>query len=536
MGSNRGATELNNAGIIRKLSDDTLAKQQQGIQHLLGVTSDSSFITLTSSQQIQTIADHSPFTKGQPLKRGEIRNVYRTNYSDVSVAIDSANLGVSIAATSYSGAMCLAGLLTSYTGVGGIVAVTQCPMFALGTLFTANTVASLMGNKERNRTTTEFSTLLGTKSIGENASFTFLSSSDFNPELHLPELKLRLSILGSANDVKVDAPGSKTETEEQLSNHIKEKLPKSGFFANDEDFKNFLETYISHQGALQTELIKSFLESRRVRALDQERLAKEKAAFYQSLHGVISTILGKSMRPREARLFSGLVGAGFQYLTTTAMGPLGWGAITLNIVNSLIQSDEPDFTSMVLEAIAELRKQIEVILDRVNSIYYTQLDILNRLNDVLEEIAQFRRITAAMLERLSRDTSRIYKAISEDLRQRYYDAVQVNTIELRQVLRPSYLPSPEQNFESLKKLRNLTIELDNRHFTGFSARWFSGIDLHETLTVDGRYDHAISIYDTIGLASAMAGYDIVSDGGQCTTPIIHPIEFYAACNNIVIGV
>lgn len=529
----RRATELNNSSVIRQLEESSLYRQQLGLQHLLSITSEPDFQNMSPIQQLQLLSDKPPFHQNRPLTREETRNVYRSNYRDLNKAISAAELGATIATTSYMGGMCLAGLLTSHTGLGIPVAVTQCPMFALGVLFTVNNLESSWGNNKRNRTTNEFSALLATKSFEHEQKYSFLGSEDFNPEAHLSGLSLDLQTSNNPGDVLVDAPSLPSVSEDELRNEVNDKIPASGYFSSREELEAFVGSYITKIGKVQRELIEQYLIGHQERRKELEREARDKAAFYQSLHGLVSTVLSQNMQPNEARLLSEILNAGFQYLTVGAITPLGWGAIGLNIVNTLLQSNSGGGLQAVMEALGVIKEQLDVILERVNAIYYTQIDILKKLDSVLDEIIYLRRITVSTLEGLSRDASRIYLAVGEDRKQHYYDLVQSNTSELRERLYSTNEMQPSNDVASLRELQNLTLELDNRYFTGYSSQWMSGNDLYETLTKRGKYDHYISLYDSIGLISAMADFNLISDGGQSTTSIVHPLEFYTATNNLV---
>ncbi|MBV9877727.1 MAG: hypothetical protein JO025_23575 [Verrucomicrobia bacterium] len=508
-----------------------LFEQLSGLRNLLVTTSTPNFDKLSGKQQLADVVSSHPFEKSRKLSRDDVRSVFRKYYADISQALSAAELGVSIATTSYAGGMCLAGLLTPYTGIGWPVALTACPMFALGTIFATNDVLSFIGNQKRNETSAEFDAIQALQALDGSDANTFLQLPDFSIDRDLPGFHLQIDEENFPGLKDTVPPGTPSKAEEDLKNYVAENAPSDGHFNSQTKLQDFAEEYIKRATAVQTEVLKSYLDAERDRNASAAAEARDKSAFYQALHNIVGNLLSRSLPPQEAQILDALIGAGFSYLIEGSMGPLGWGAIALNLVNALLQSGD-SVQQQILTAINQISKQLAQITRQIEEIYHVEVTILNRIAEVFDQVVELKQIAVAGLENLALQSSRIYQAITSDAMQAYYTGMQTNTLVLKGFLTKDR-PTQEQAHAALRALRDLTLQVGNRPFTAFERRGFGANEIYDLISNSGVYDHQISLYNVIGLATALASYDPTKDMGACTRSLVHPKEFYIACNNIV---
>ena len=522
--------EFNYTTKILNRKPTLLSEDYNKLYKISAKTSDSKFQSLSKQKQIQTISRLERKIDRTKVTKENIRTTLIENsIPDWVNALNAANFGFSLTSTIFSGTACLASLMAVPYGAGVPAVATTCPVFLLNAGFTTFAGSQLVGNQKRATKNLQYSTNNLINIVKKNPLNKFLN--DDNYSLNIGDINL-----SNDSDQFTLPITANSNTESDFQQFLKDNLSKGELILNEENLRTFLDEYVEKVGQLQNELLDEYIE-RTNKAKLEEKSFKEKIAFYKSLGQLTSFFFGSIFPKKEAEILSILSNVGFEYMATgMALGPYGWGAVGIQIATVLLGSKDKtgEFQEYVLKALEQINLQLITINKKLDDMYYNQIDILVELHEITSKIDSLASNVINGLGKITGQLNNLSISINQIERNNYFKQIQTNNLNLKdKLIDNSSTISDDDIFLEIRSLRNNFItHLNREHFTSHINKNLDGNLLKEKIYDSFNYLTKVSLYDKIGLISALFEYKTNKPIVKSSIEIYHPIESYIACQNI----
>jgi hypothetical protein len=496
--------QLTNFCISSGLSEADLKNQYVGLVNMLAVSVDAGFKDLPDDQKYQVLRDAQA---KQNLSKQQVKELYKAALVTGTVALGAMYItrGKLAILLSSMGAVLKVPKWIKTTGkiVDGAVTIYKGGTMMKDAL-TNNTIFSAEVAR---------STVYGK----------FLNSDADRFKLELPDLKLDISSHKKKLPDVLDGDKITDPVASGLVNWIKKEVKNKNIFSNKADLEAFLEKYVEKIGEIQEQTLEKMFDAERQKNQQAQLKERDTAALCQSIHSAIGMAISSFASPKEAEILNTLIGAGFQF-AMTGMTPIGWAAVGINIATTLFsKSPNHAFEEAVLKALQQIQKQLNFIIEQIDILQKNQVEILTQLNEILIKIDNLEDIVTTEFRDLSDKMDLVYNTIliagKEYLENDYQSA--------ENSLTDAYNNNRwDEFYRSIQKLRDIAQnQLDDNRITKYDTGSFKAEILKKQLLFEQHYKMNISLYDSIGLASALYNYNPANDKGSTDFKPVHPVEF-----------
>ncbi len=192
------------------------------------------------------------------------------------------------------------------------------------------------------------------------------------------------------------------------------------------------------------------------------------------------------------------------------MTPYGWAAVAINVATSLFtKSSSGGFEKAVMKALAQIQKQLNIIIEKIDVLQQNQVVIIRQLNDILLRIEKLERIVNAEFLEIHLNQNKIYNFLATSARQELENDYNDLIAKLDDIVYQK--PKDSDVFRHLQELRKLAGQrLNDVSVTKYSPASFSASALKEEIYGNGDYRYNISLYDSIGLVSALYNFRVTT--------------------------
>jgi hypothetical protein len=222
--------------------------------------------------------------------------------------------------------------------------------------------------------------------------------------------------------------------------------------------------------------------------------------------------------------------------TGIVLGPMGWGAVGIQIASVLLSSKNKtgEFQNYVLKALEQINFQLETINKKLDDIYYNQIEILVELHKISSKIDSLSYNVLKGLESISGELNDLSISIDQVQRNRYYIQLKTNNLNLKdELIDDSSIMTTKDVFNEIRSLRNaFSNHLSENYFTNYIDGNLDGNLLKKETYESFNYLTKVSLYDKVGLIPAAYNFSPEKIIVQSKKEIYHPLESYLACQNI----
>lgn len=309
-------------------------------------------------------------------------------------------------------------------------------------------------------------------------------------------------------------------------------------FRSEADLAAFMEGYIEKIAEAQNASLERLIEAQKKIAIDNAAAAREAAlkerdmaALFQSINNVIGLAIDRFAAPTEAHVMKTLIGAGFQY-ALSGMTPMGWAAVGINVGTAILgRNKSGGFEKAVMKMLRHIIKQLNTIIEGISEIQKGQVEIFLQINNLLRKIELLEINLETEFKEIQSKLDVIYSQGRAQARHQIAATFMGKHLELEDVYRIRIGdPMPR-----LQEMRNIALQyMSHPSLTAYTPGVLSsGIMIDLVFAGQRRSILPVSLYDSIGILSAFASYDIKQDAGICTTSIDNPVEFHNVTSAII---
>lgn len=499
---NNELVKLYNQQLALKLSSIDLLKENKGLDNLIFLDSKYKLEKWSPKQIKDDLLKQEPFNSTNTPKVNDVRLVYQKYYqgqpvkSSLDNVIEAGNVfftAASLPVTFYAGIMCLT---TGVACLPFLAIALPSTIFGFGSLIKTD----LDKNKLSSVSAYKGSLLGQTVIPAYNEQLNFDLGRDFK----------RNSKLSLTNNVNLD----KLAIDGKLKATIKSMLKAN----NERELKPILQKYINEIGDHIETNIKEYIEATRKDDQKQVVESQNKAYFYQSLNSFLSNIVGENVHdPKLAAVLNVAISAGIQYVAF-GLTPIGWVAIGISLMTALMSSGRDAFKDAVFEALSNLHKQLNYILEKLDVIYNNQIIIIKQLNQILDEIVVARKINVKKLEDISRQSVRLY-SYSNNVDYARLDGSYEKILTSLKTLVYNGKDFSKSVFFINDLLNYLVVDTKSPTYTSYNLtdQVINGALLKEKIfnphsAIVTKPLYSISLHDSIGCASACASFSSTGYG------------------------
>jgi hypothetical protein len=309
-------------------------------------------------------------------------------------------------------------------------------------------------------------------------------------------------------------------------------------FRSEADLAAFMDVYVDKIAEVQSASVERLIEAHRKMASENAANARENAlkerdmaALFQSINNVVGLAIDRFAAPTEAYVLKTVIGAGFQY-ALSGMTPMGWAAVGINVGTAVFSRNKSGgFEKAVMKMLKHIVKQLDTIIEGISEIQKSQIEIFRQINNLLRKIELLEINLSTEFEDIRSKLDVIYSQGRAQARQEIAAEFMGLHLELEDVYRIRL----GQPMERLQKMRNLALQKTSHPaLTAFSPGVVtSGMIVDLVLSGQKRPIVPVSLYDSIGLLTAFASYDVKQNAGQCTVKIDNPVEFYGVASTLI---
>lgn len=515
--------DLKNSKRLYILSDKESQEEYDYLYRIIAKTSTKEFLALTPEKKYEELEAINNEKNVSPT-REEIKLVQREILKDKNrrTAIEGLLTATKAINTTIDLVTGLGGLFICVKGGPPMIRTAGCGLFSSTILSNFNTVGDfIFGNYLRNVNSKKYSTNIILKDFTSNVYDKFLNSDEFEFQSinHHFDFNIETSLSSDLNEIIDD------DIDKEFLNLLM-RLDSLNIH-NEDELNDFLLNYVAKVGEKQKEALENItIHAKREETAIQER---DKMALYNSLNGFVSTIINQSMSEDEAILFNGLLNAGTQYLIQGSLGPAGWAAIGLNVATNYISKNSANnFNKVIIKALEQIQVQLELIIENIENVLETQMDILLHLNELYKVAIDTKIILVEGLKEIKSDQNLQNKIFELSQIEDTTDSLEKAINNLEDII---FYKSELNELNEIYTIKNIILsELDNNAFTKFGLTILRGKQLKEIIlpTVTNNSNKQIrqaqSLYNFIGLTDSLVKNDFTSE--IKITPIVHPQYFH----------
>ncbi|MCC9168139.1 hypothetical protein [Pontibacter harenae] len=369
-----------------------LLLDEPSLKESLVYTHNSSVIAQLSNQELKDFylnlnkgtfsSDFVPYSSGSKLTLDNINNLWEARYGQVQEGynkrLETINMTASrgaVAGTFFEGA--------------AIVALPFSPAasLALGTLGiissgTSSGIAWLAAE------------------YGSSSSRTRLQQAtqlDFNNKVFLQEKyfpvpsKVKENVADTSNiETKIKNNSFYPQLSKELGDSIIEFIASGGRDPMTSPDDDILKQLMEDTKLLNKKLLEKSSKASEANKPLTEQQIKEGLALAQNFQALGNVLITKFAGPNEKEILSSLLNCSMQYLSLTALGsvalgPIGWSAIGVSVVTSLLNysNGKGSFEGAVMKAFEMVFEQLQEIRNSLYRIEENQFIMLVHLNDIM---------------------------------------------------------------------------------------------------------------------------------------------------------
>lgn len=502
---------------LSKMSPEERNNQYQGLLNILEKVHEPSFKNFSQEEQLATLKAMQPLHR--PANPGkQMQDLWKALYLTGGVTL-------AIALGTRGGIK----FLTTLTGMS----LSVPPLLKrFGTALDAGMMA--YGGYTIGKDMVTDSAISAAEAINSALAPERFALGDYRFENDIEDLKIQIgSYQNNVNNTQ-GTEGTNNESSESLMSLLMRRSDgDQHIFNNPEIFKAFLDEYIPLIGQIQEDTIKRLLAAQQRNDEQRAIEIRDQTAFFTSVQEFIGVaIIGKMAAQKEAEILNTLIAAGFQFSLSTVT-PIGWASVGVKIATILSGSTGSNtFSKAVMAALQNIQKQLNVLIENVAIINQNQIIIIKQLNTIIEGINDIKDLVGSKFTELSKQSGLIYNLIEvKDLQNLQGDFAEYNR-------RLGHAIETSNSSDIYNFIQNLTgyalQKLDTITVTQFDPSFQTSSVLKTKIFIRKSYRYQISLYDSIGLSSALVGYSIANNGGLCEgNPIVHPVHFYITADVII---
>lgn len=509
--------QIYNHQILSKMTPEERYNQYQGLLNILEKVHEPSFKNSSQEEQLATLKEMKPLHRpANPSK--QMQDLWKALYVTGGVT-----LGIAIFTR---------GKINFLTTLAGMSLSAPAGLKRIGTLLDTGLMA--YGGYTIGKDMLTDSTLSAAEAINSALAPERFALGDYRFENDIEDLKIQIgSYQNNINNTQGTEGTNNESTESLLSLLMRRSDGDQHIFNNSQIFKAFLEEYVPLIGQIQEDTIKRLIAAQQRNDEQRAIEIRDQTAFLNSIQEFIGVaIIGKMAAPKEAEILNTLIAAGFQFGLSTVK-PIGWASVGVKIATILSGSTGSNtFSKAVMAALRNLQKQLNVLIENVAIINQNQIVIIKQLNTIIEGINDIKELVGSKFTDLSKQSGLIYNLIEvKELQDLQGDFAEYNR-RLGHAIETSN-SSDIYNFiqnltgYALQKLNTITVTQFDPSFQPSSA-------LKSKIIIRKNYRYQISLYDSIGLTSGLAGYSSAMYGGLSeNNPIVHPVHFCVTVDVII---
>jgi len=510
-----------NSSTIDSVSQQEAERQYNAMLKLLCVTADPSFKSASVSKQIKRIADAKPAAPGTKITKKE-----RERYLKELMMSGEMMFDASAFAYGATGAVVGTSIKVLNLARPAYKVILEIPRWIkISSAIFGGAVALRRSWREFEFRVKE-SVSVGSQSLNTTVYDRYLKETTFRFE-NIPDFSLQVS--SSPNAASSLSRGARDQDLANLLSWFKSNVGDGAIFTDRKELEKFLDGYILQIGGIQEKSLVKVLEAQQKKDMAELALQRDKAALFQSVQNFVGTvILGQLKDRKTAEVLNTLMSVGFQLAMGASMGPIGIAAVGISIAATLLSKDNNNgFQEALFKMLKQIQRQLDIITEKIDILHKNQIEIINQLNHIIEKIE---RIEDLLVEKFA-DIKAMDKLIYQTNRAGTKQSIADDFSELNARLKDAVRDDNQSDiYRNLQEIRGIARRLDNTDFTGFINGDFDGTELKKQIYFNNAFRFNICLYDTIGLISALAGFDPVMNNGTNNIPVLHPIEFFAASN------
>lgn len=502
---------------LSEMTPSERESQYQALLNILEIVHQPAFMSLSSQEQLATLKQTKPIQPSSNSSK-QIQDLWKAMYI-------TGGVGLAIA-------LATRGQMKFLTALTGITLTVPKGLKRIGDALDAGMM--IYDGYTIGKNTVSDSILSAAEAINYTLKPEKFSMGEYRFENDIEGLKIQI---GSYQNNIMPVPGEEGPNSE-LTEALISLLMRGGegsqhIFNNRKQFDSFLQEYIPLIGQIQEDSLKRILAAQQRN--DEQRIIeiRDQTAFLSSIQEFIAvSVIEKMAAPKEAKILNTLISTGFEF-ALSSMTPLGWASVGIKMASILSGSNGTNtFNKAVMTALQNIQKQLNLLLDYVIIINQNQATILKQLSIILDGINEIKDLVGTKFTDLSKQTGLIYDLIEvKDLQDLRGDFEEYN----RRIGHAIDNSNSSEIFNFIQNLTGFALQrLQTVTVTQFDNSFHLSSSLKSKIILRKSYRYQISLYDSIGLSSALAGYSLSSTGGFCENdPIVHPVHFYATSDTII---
>lgn len=507
--------QFDNFNTLSNLSQSEVRKQYTALLILLNRSLEPGFKNYSDEKKMRILVASKPFEQDKELQKKQIKELYNAVYTTLIVAG-----GVFLITRNKA-------LL--FTKLSGVALTVPKWMEKLGYIIDYGTKI-YTGGKLIGSLATDNTIAVG-EMINTNIYNQFSSNGKLQFKAAFPALKIKvdddaLTANDAFNDSKIKNPAVK-----ELAAFCRQELANPNVFLDKDAADHFLSKYAEKTGEIVSQKIAVLLDLQKEnneKALLEER---NQSALFQSIQSFVGeVIVSRFAAPKEAAVINHLIGAGMTSYLGLMTGA-GWVAVGINIASTLLTKPGGGFEKALFEALQQIQKQLNLIVEKLDIIHENQLITINQLNKIINQIQSVDDYIRYQFPFLNLKLDVLYDTINVQAKQALENEFNGLKLQIE-----SAINNKDNNrvFGLIENLRGIAIDkLNDISITKYSPGESSSDVFVNQIFFEKKLKYNISLYDSIGWISALFSYNPTTSTGMNDIAIVHPPEFYAVTTAII---
>ena len=507
--------QVNNQLIMSQLSREEKETQYQGLLSILATAENPAFKNASKEEKLKILKESKPFAPGETEKRPK-QELWPAIY--------------------LMGGLALATIIITRGKVLGLAALgrmaVNVPQWMTTTGEVLDSGLRIYGGYKIAESVLTDSSVAAGEAVSSSLFNSFLSTSEYNLQNELEGLRLQIG--DRENTGNTPSPtGNENESVGGLLEFLMDRTGRNRNIFNDPDeFEQFIEEYTVLLGGVQEKLLEKILEARRKE--DEARLteARNRVAFVESLQEFIGVaVIDKMASAKEAAILRTLLSTGFEMGSTIT--PIGWATVGIKLATIMSTSEgSHHFEKAVMAALRNIQKQLNVLIENVEIINQNQIIVLKQLQTLISKIDDIKDFVGAKFEAIALQQRLIYDLVKVGKLQELQGEIEEKNRRLGYAVNNK---NSTEQYQFIQELAGIALQkLNTKTVTRYQSGYHSSDSLKHEIVFESGFQYQISLYDSIGLTSALSNYVPGTFGGFSDQhAIVHPILFSQLVDFIV---